>query len=573
MRNRFRLTLALLLVAPLLSLASTTVHMAEASRGLLIVATLPSLAEDVKLIAAPGDRVVALIPPGVDPHTYQLKPRDVALLGEADVVVSSGHTRFEKEVKRLVEEHRIRALLVEVPSVVGIKLYKMPGTSIIDYHMPIYYPDNYIAFMKRLVEVLEKLNPDKRKYYEANLLKITKLVEDLKTLVQLSEKPCVGDKPYTLYVCKWISRGRILVLEKAPGAPITPSTLAEAAKLLSLGGLAVVSWPPSSPSSRTLLDYAKRMHSIIVRVYPPSTSKPILESIEEAALELAELKTTTSRMRVKTMKPQLVVRPEWFIAIAAASLAAGALSPLIAARRLYFLSGSLPHTALLAATLAIPLSASLGAPVEASAVIIALAAIYCYEALEATGVDPDVATSVFLAATASGAVLSAYYVLTRYNVQTTLWAYILGDPLLATWSDALTALLVAAAVAVIVIATYRKQLLIAVSRETAKLAGVRVEAYDIILLTTLTVTAVVMLRILGFVLEHILLLLPGIIAANLTEKASKTITISIASTITAGVIGLTTSIAINQAPAGTIGAILLALYTATLAYTKKTRRE
>ncbi|MEM3892849.1 MAG: hypothetical protein QXR12_02735, partial [Thermofilum sp.] len=52
----------------------------EGVGGLRIAVTFPSLYEDVKALLCEGDTVVSIAPPGVDPHEYQLSPKDVELL-------------------------------------------------------------------------------------------------------------------------------------------------------------------------------------------------------------------------------------------------------------------------------------------------------------------------------------------------------------------------------------------------------------------------------------------------------------------------------------------------------------
>lgn len=60
------------------------------SGGVLVVATTGMIADMAKAIAGPKIEVVALMGPGVDPHTYKASPGDVRQLARADLVLYHG---------------------------------------------------------------------------------------------------------------------------------------------------------------------------------------------------------------------------------------------------------------------------------------------------------------------------------------------------------------------------------------------------------------------------------------------------------------------------------------------------
>jgi len=105
------------------------------------------------------------------------------------------------------------------------------------------------------------------------------------------------------------------------------------------------------------------------------------------------------------------------------------------------------------------------------------------------------------------------------TAQVSLWSYILGDPLLSTWSDVAYALVVSAAVAALSIILYRKEVLIGVDRDYAMLIGLNVKLHDYAVVTLLTVASVGLLRVVGFVLEHVVLLLPSAIAVSIARNS------------------------------------------------------
>jgi len=98
-----------------------------------------------------------------------------------------------------------------------------------------------------------------------------------------------------------------------------------------------------------------------------------------------------------------------------------------------------------------------------------------------------------------------------------LWAYILGDILLVDWNTVFFSAATAVVVLLATLTTYVEHVCIAVDGSGVKLAGIRVGLYDIVLLSMLAATATALLRAAGFVLEHVLILLPGTIATNLAK--------------------------------------------------------
>lgn len=251
----------------------------------------------------------------------------------------------------------------------------------------------------------------------------------------------------------------------------------------------------------------------------------------------------------------------WVIVMFSAAIAYGFLSPIVAARRLYFLAGALPHSALLAAIVSIPLARITPIPNEYFwAILVGLLLTYTVGYMIHSGIDPDVATASFVSFTASASVISIYFVLTAFPMETNITAIIIGDPLLASYSDALFALAVALASLMLVSLTYCEQVCIGVDRDSVRLTGINMKFYDIVVFTLLAITTVALIKIVGFVLEHVLILLPASIAITVSSSSREALFYSVFSSIIASLGGLYMAIAINTAPAGVTGFILLLLY-------------
>ncbi|WFO75855.1 metal ABC transporter permease [Desulfurococcaceae archaeon MEX13E-LK6-19] len=265
----------------------------------------------------------------------------------------------------------------------------------------------------------------------------------------------------------------------------------------------------------------------------------------------------------------IFIDPRWVIVMVSASITFGVLAPVVAVRRLYFLAGAVPHSALLAVVIAIPLARILGLLDEYFwSIIIGTLLIYCVGYAIYRGVDADTATAVFVALTASLSVIVLYYVLTSYPLQTSIWAFIVGDPLLVSWKDVYIALTVSVIVFIVVVLTYREHVVIGIDKDCVRLAGIKVKFYDWILFTVLGIATITMLKIIGFVLEHVFILLPAAIATTSSESSFNAFLVSLAVSMFAALTGLYVTVVTGFAPAGITGLMLFSVYLGVLVMKK-----
>jgi len=260
------------------------------------------------------------------------------------------------------------------------------------------------------------------------------------------------------------------------------------------------------------------------------------------------------------------VDPRWVVVVVFASLTYGILSPVIAARRLLFLAGALPHTALLSAVLALILSKSIGGAMELWSVIACITFTLLVALLLSKGVEPDTATAIFVSLSISLTVISIYYVLTTFPIEVSLWAYILGDPLLVSWRDVYYMVAISLIVLTLIVPFLREHVLIGVDRDFVRLSGVKTIVYDVAFMVSLALATVGLLKAVGFVVEHVMLLLPGTIAAMIACSGKETIVLGLLVSLLGGLIGLTISLIVGLAPSGLIGLILLSFYLLSLSF-------
>lgn len=250
----------------------------QAGEGLLIVVTFPNLKYDVEQLVCSGDSVVSIVPLGVDPHQFQLTPEALRLIKRADLVISTGHAPFEVRIRDIVKPEK----LVEIPKVPGIHLLTNPDTGKPNYHMPIYDPGNYRAFIDYVALKLGQLRPSCKTVYEE---KRANLIAELEKL--LAEAPrlnatAVGSAPPVQYAVEWLGLRVALLLAPEHNVPPTSRTIKEAEKLLREGAVAVVmvhGGEPVTPADSKLSQMAKDAEAPVLSVPPPYAPGSVLEKL------------------------------------------------------------------------------------------------------------------------------------------------------------------------------------------------------------------------------------------------------------------------------------------------------
>jgi zinc/manganese transport system substrate-binding protein len=100
----------LLLASFILALATAR---AEPTRPLRVVSLHSVLTEIARTVGGPAVEVTGLVAPGVDPHTFDPTPRDLATALDADLVLATG-LRLEGYLERLAAQPGARGPLLRV---------------------------------------------------------------------------------------------------------------------------------------------------------------------------------------------------------------------------------------------------------------------------------------------------------------------------------------------------------------------------------------------------------------------------------------------------------------------------
>jgi ABC-type Mn2+/Zn2+ transport system permease subunit len=260
-------------------------------------------------------------------------------------------------------------------------------------------------------------------------------------------------------------------------------------------------------------------------------------------------------------------RVEYIVVALLTSLMMGVVSPLITARRLYFLATESPHMALLAAASSIILVNTTPINYELFWVVtIGLVLIYLVGYAIHRGVDPDIATSIATAGAVSASIMVMYVALRKFRVSYSLWSLIIGDPLLVTRQDLYALALITLIVMVISLSIYEAIIYMGIDRDSSTLIyGKRIRLYDFLFFTVIGLTSLTIVKIVGYILEHILLLLPALVAINIVEGGRKVMLSSICISITSTFLGFSIAIMFNLAPASSTGFIILSIYLLSIA--------
>ncbi len=322
--NMKLLTTVLLLLALIISITEVYAE----HRGLLIVVSFPSIADDVRKLVCRDDEVVSLAPPGVDPHEYQLTPQDVEMLKHANVIISTGHTPFEARIRQLVENREVEAKLIEIPRIPGMKILRNPVTGAPNYHMPIYDPHNYARFIEYLAQVLSSLRPEcaahYRNYAEAIVREIQQLIERAPKL----NVTAVAANPMLQYAVNWLGIDVRYLIVREHGAQAIPSDVENAKKALGNIARIAIIMVPMDPASKLLENMAKERGVPLIRVEAPYTPGSVLSKILNIHNQVSNLSIS---MKVTTSKDMEGTEVEGggfnplFIAIVAILTLAGAL--------------------------------------------------------------------------------------------------------------------------------------------------------------------------------------------------------------------------------------------------------
>lgn len=136
-----------------------------------------------------------------------------------------------------------------------------------------------------------------------------------------------------------------------------------------------------------------------------------------------------------------------------------------------------------------------------------------------------------------------------------LMSYLFGNILMVPRSDLLFMAAVDGAIAAVVLLCYRQFLAISFDEEFARLRGVRVNFFYLLLLCTVAVTVVLLIRVVGLILVIALLVLPAAMAQQLVRSLGA----MMAAAVLLGMIFTSGGLAVSYGPDLPSGATIIVL--------------
>lgn len=256
--------------------------------------TYPALAPDVEQLLCSGDRLEVLVPPGIDPHEYQITVEGLEKLKGARLIISSGHTPFEATIRRLHREGELRGELLDVLRLKGIRVLDNPVTGSPNYHAVLYDPGNYKVFIESLASLLSETRPDCAKHYLEKARQVIELVDAITNRTPRLRVVAAATSPLAQYAVGWAGvEVRYLLVEEHESPPTTRSmALVEDAVASGRVGLIVVVEDEQASVEAWATRLSQRYGVPLVKIPSPLSNNTMLERVEKVSRQLRSLAST-----------------------------------------------------------------------------------------------------------------------------------------------------------------------------------------------------------------------------------------------------------------------------------------
>lgn len=254
------------------------------------------------------------------------------------------------------------------------------------------------------------------------------------------------------------------------------------------------------------------------------------------------------------------------IAFVLMGIAMSSTSYIVYYKRLEFLAAESVHISLFSITLAYIIVYSLiGVQdyvlytynVLLVAFINGLFLVYLVALMIKRGLSQEKASAIVVSLTTAFSVIAIQYALTNMPMQYSLSSIILGEPLLMRREEALIGVIISLIIVITTSLLRREIVNTSIDPVSASLAGVKISLYDFIIYTLIGVTSIGLLRFAGYVMEHVLMLLPATITVfysrNMREHYIGTLVLG----ASASAAGFALSIYLDTPPAGLTGVLMI----------------
>ena len=173
------------LLAIIVLLCACNATSSNEDKHLKIVTTNSILADMTKEVTKSDAKVTSIVPIGQDPHEYEIKPKDVKALTDADVIIyngfnlESGNGWFEKALEQAGKKVSDKNVIQATEDVTPIYLKGGEGNkNKIDPHAWLSI-ENGIKYVNTIEKHLSDIDKDHSKQFKDNAEKYTKKLDKL----------------------------------------------------------------------------------------------------------------------------------------------------------------------------------------------------------------------------------------------------------------------------------------------------------------------------------------------------------------------------------------------------------
>jgi len=137
-------------------------------KTILSITTIPYLTPIVKAIGGDKIEVKCLIPPGADPHHYELTIEDIQILSQAQLIIMTGpsHLPVEVRIEELIKNGAIKAIMINYVNYTenGLNLLELPNGKTNPHGYFLSY-SGIKSIAISVFKALKILNPENLDYY------------------------------------------------------------------------------------------------------------------------------------------------------------------------------------------------------------------------------------------------------------------------------------------------------------------------------------------------------------------------------------------------------------------------
>ncbi|MGB9844160.1 metal ABC transporter solute-binding protein, Zn/Mn family [Methanothermobacter tenebrarum] len=248
-----RIAILLIITIIICTLLYTTSKTEEASseEKIVVAASIMPQKEFIEAVGGDKVKVIVMVPPGADPHTYEPQPGQLRELSKAKIYFQIGSgIEFEKTWMERLKELNPNMKIVNCSE--GIKLMKE------DPHVWT-SPRNAIIIVKNIYKSLTEEDPIHKDYYAKNMEKyisqLKKLDEQFnQTLTGKQNKKILVYHPAWTYLCRDYNIEQITI-EKEGKEP-SPQALAKIIQEAKKNNIKIIIVSPQSnkQSAQTIAD-------------------------------------------------------------------------------------------------------------------------------------------------------------------------------------------------------------------------------------------------------------------------------------------------------------------------------